>query len=64
MERQNRTARPICQLTAVVASMFRKEGSLALDPADLLPFPTPRKYLSEAESLAFLDRFSGSMNGN
>ena len=58
MQAQNRQARPVALLTATVASMFRKEGSPAIDASELLPFPPPPNYLTVEQSKSFFDAWT------
>jgi len=59
IERENRAARPTAILTVAVASAFGNK----LELENLLPFPPPRQYMDEDESMAYLDRLFGVKNG-
>jgi len=59
IQRENRFARPTAILTATVASAF---GS-RIEIEDLLPYPPPRRYMNEEESMAYLDHMFGAKHG-
>jgi len=56
IQRENRFARPTAILTATVAGAFG--GKVQIE--DLLPYPPPRRYMSEEESIVYLDRLFGA----